>query len=256
MNERKPSKLYRHIEQVQSDRPWGSMLDAGTGVNSITWLAGLATDRWTAVTGSAFEADSARDALGGKLRQQDRIILGNWSDPALLKDDVYDTVLADYLLGAIDGFAPYFQAYLFGRLRPLTGRALYVTGLEPYVPTDRPDAKDARLLWEIGRYRDSCILLAGDRPYREFPSQWVIDHLLRAGFKVLSAKHFKILYKERFVNAQIDISVRRMAALEDRMLAKALIDHGEALRTEALDYIAAEGALRSCRNYVIAAEPV
>ena len=51
-------------------------------------------------------------------------MLGNWVDPNLLKGAQYDTVLADYLLGAIEGFAPYYQPYLFKRLRPLTRKML------------------------------------------------------------------------------------------------------------------------------------
>lgn len=37
------------------------------------------------------------------------MVIGNWQDENFLKDRVFDTVLADYLVGAIDGFAPYFQ---------------------------------------------------------------------------------------------------------------------------------------------------
>lgn len=255
MKEKKHSALYRYIERLHGERPWGAMLDAGTGVNSIRWLAGLATERWTAVTGSAFEVEGARKAIGEAQRPQDRIVLGNWADGQLLKDEIYDTVLADYLLGAIEGFAPYFQPYLFERLRPLTRSTLYATGLEPYVPGARPENKAERVVWEIGRFRDACILLAGDRPYREYPAPWMADHVERAGFAIRNIKHFTIRYKERFVNAQIDISARRLEALSDGTLAQALKERGEFLRTEALDVISADGALRSCRNYVIAAEP-
>ena len=255
MKERKHSALYRCVERLHGERPWGVMLDAGTGVNSIRWVAGLATDRWTAVTGSAGEADRARNAITTQ-RPQDRIVLGNWADAQLLKGELYDTVLADYVLGAVEGFAPYFQSYLFTRLRPLTRSALYVTGLEPYVPAARPETRAGRVVWEIGRFRDACLLLAGDRPYREYPSPWVVDHVQRAGFAVRKVKHFTIRYKERFVNAQIDMCAPGLEALADRALARALGERGEALRAEALEVISAEGALRYCRNYVVAAEPV
>lgn len=32
------SKLFNHLEKLQGDRPWGSVLDAGTGTNSISWV--------------------------------------------------------------------------------------------------------------------------------------------------------------------------------------------------------------------------
>jgi hypothetical protein len=38
-----------------------------------------------------------------------QIVIGNWQDPSFLHGEKYDTILADYLIGAIDGFSPYFQ---------------------------------------------------------------------------------------------------------------------------------------------------
>lgn len=253
---KKHSALYRHIAKLHGDRPWGALLDAGTGTNSARWVSELATERWTAVTGSVGEAEFARRAVKAVKRPQDKIIVGNWADGELLKGEIFDTVLADYLLGAVEGFAPYFQPYLFQRLRPLTRSTLYVTGLEPYVPTDRPETRAGRLVWEIGRFRDACVLLKGGMPYREYPAPWVVDQLERAGFAVGNVKHFKVGYKMLFVNAQIDVAIRGLEALADRELARALNVRGEALRAEALQVIDAEGALRHCRNYVIAAEPV
>ena len=54
-------------------------------------------------------------------------------DEDLLEGKKYDTILADYLVGAIDGFSPYFQDQIFERitshLNP--GGRLYVVGLQP-----------------------------------------------------------------------------------------------------------------------------
>lgn len=86
MTERKHSALFRYIESLQGDRSWGAMLDAGTGANSLRWVSGLATDRWTAVTCSAGEADRTRDAVKTAMRPQDEIVLGNWADASLQKD--------------------------------------------------------------------------------------------------------------------------------------------------------------------------
>ena len=181
--------------------------------------------------------------------------MGNWANEALLKGEIFDTVLADYLLGAIEGFAPYFQPWLFPRLRPLTRGALYVTGLEPYVPTARPQTKAGRLIWEIGRFRDACILLSGHLPYREYPAGWTLEHIKRAGFSVREVKHFTIGYKEKFINAQIDIAIGAIRGAPDAAMAQALSTRGEALRTEAIEEVNASGALRHCRNYVISAAP-
>ena len=247
--------LFRHVEALQGDTPWGALLDAGTGSGSIRWIETLATTRWTAVTGAEAHARQVRDLTDARRRPGDRIVLGNWADPTLLAGETYDTVLADYLLGAIDGFAPYFQERLFARLRPLTGRRLYVVGLAPYVTADPPADAAAHCVWRIGRLRDACLLLAGERPYREYPSEWVIDNLRRSGFRPLSAERFPIRFGRRFVTAQIAMCRPRLARLADRALAATLLDHAAALEAEALDLVAAHGGLAAGHDYVIAAEP-
>jgi hypothetical protein len=252
---RKPTALFRRIEELQGDAPWGSFLDAGTGTNSIGWVASLATERWTAVSGAEAHAVQVRDAVEPVRRRQDRIVVGNWADPALLADERYDTVLADYLLGAIEGFAPYFQPRLFARLRPLVGRRLYVVGLEPYVTVEPADPA-GRLVWEIGRWRDACLLHAGERPYREYPAEWAVERLEAAGFRLVAARRYAIRYKQRFVNSQIDMCAPRLAALPDRALAEALAARDEALRRAALERIAGEGSLRHGHDYLLAAEPL
>lgn len=254
--DRQPSSgLFREIEKLHEGLPWGSVLDAGTGTHSIGWVGSLATDRWTAVSGAEAHAAQTADAIAERRRATDRILVGNWADPALLAGERYDTVLADYLLGAIDGFAPYFQHRLFARLRPLVGRRLYVVGLEPYV-VGEPDRVEARLVWEIGRFRDTCLLLAGEQPYREYPSQWAVDHLEASGYRVIAAKRFANRYKKRFVNSQIDMCAPRLSRIADRSLAAALAARGEALRTEALAHAESANGLRHGFDYVLAAEPV
>lgn len=240
------SALLRHIERLQGERPWGSVLDAGTGLNSLRWVAGLRAENWTAVTGSKREAALAQDGIDAAALARGEVLVGNWADPSFLVGAAFDTVLADYLPGAVEGFAPYFQASLFLRLRPLVRGTPYVTGLEPYVPTDRPEDRGRRLLWEIGRFRDACVLMKGDVPYREYPAGWAEDQLARAGFKVRSVEHSKVAYKETFVNAQIEIAVGGLDRLRDRSLARALEAQGFELRAQALELIRTDGALRGC----------
>ncbi|MEM6652542.1 MAG: class I SAM-dependent methyltransferase [Pseudomonadota bacterium] len=252
----KTSPLFEYIEQAQGDRPWGAFLDAGTGVHSAKWVAQLRTERWTAVTGAPGDAEQVRKATDKKRRPQDKIIQGNWAKADLLKGELYDTVLADYLLGAIEGFAPYFQAYLFARFRPLTRGRLYITGPEPYVPDFQPASEAGRLVWQIGRFRDACLLLGGDLPYREYPSGWVMDQLKRAEFTPRALEHFDIRYKASFVDSQIDLCAPRLDRLEDVYLRQAMTQRGEDLRAKALELIDREGGLAHGRNYVIVAEPV
>lgn len=246
--------LYDIVAGMQGDLRWGSFLDAGTGRGSMSWLLGLQTTRWTAITGARNMAAQVEREVGERLREQDRIVVGNWMDADLLAGETYDTVLADYLVGAMDGFAPYWQDRIFGRLRPLVGKRLYVIGLEPYVPYFPTDPA-GRLVCEIGRLRDACLLLAGERPYREYPMGWVLRHLRLAGFRPLDAQRYAIRYGERFINSQLDMCDQRLSRLRDRSLALAMSEHVAQLRDRALAFAAAEGGLRYGHDYVIAAEP-
>ncbi|MCH2189614.1 MAG: class I SAM-dependent methyltransferase [Gammaproteobacteria bacterium] len=250
----KGSLLFRTIEEEQGNLPWGNVLDAGAGVNSIEWLAGLTTDSITGVTGSKVEKRIMLNQHPDILRKQDTITVGNWSDVDFMSNQRFDTVIADYLLGAIDGFAPFFQSYLFKRLRPLTLKRLYITGLEPYVPVSRPKSPAGQIIWEIGRLRDACVLLSGANPYREYPALWVSDQLQSSGFEVISVKHFKTGLKRLFVDAQINIALSSIQNLKDPDLVNLLSKRAQNLRKRALEIIKEEGALRHCRNYLISAE--
>ena len=45
----------------------------------------------------------------------------------MLAGETFDVVIADYLVGSIDGFAPYYQDQIYARLRPHVTKHLYVT---------------------------------------------------------------------------------------------------------------------------------
>jgi len=246
--------LYARVAELHGHRPWGSLLDAGTGRASMRWLLGLATTYWTAVTGSHVMAERTALEIGDRRRARDRLLVGNWIDPGLLAGEPHDTVLADYLLGAMEGFAPYWQDRLFPRLRPLVGKRLYVIGLEPYLP-GRPDDAPARLVNEIGRLRDACLLLAGDQPYREFPLDWTLRHLQQAGFHVVDTCVVPIRYGERFVHSQLDLCAQAVGKLGHRGLAVQLQAQIADLRARAVACIAQEGGLRHGHDYIVVAEP-
>jgi hypothetical protein len=247
------SALFDHVAGLHAPRSWGRILDAGTGVNSMRWLVSLPSAGVTGVTGSKRMRIAVETAVA--LRPGDRLIVGNWADPGLLAGEIFDTVLADYLLGAVEGFAPYTQDLLPARLaRHCRGR-LYVTGLEPYVSGPEPRSEAGSLVWRIGRLRDACLLLAGEASYREFPLDWMERHLVRAGFRIVSSRRFPIRYGPRFVESQIGMIRDRIGRIADPGLRPALLAHAEALRDAALAACDRLGGLRHGADYVIAAEP-
>lgn len=85
-----------------------------------------------------------------------------------------DTILVDYLVGAMDKFSAsaYFQDVIFERLnthlRP--GGKLLILGMEPI--SDDNDGV-AKITTDIKHAQDACQLLAGERPYREYPLSWI-----------------------------------------------------------------------------------
>ncbi|WP_211882615.1 hypothetical protein [Plastoroseomonas hellenica] len=246
--------LFGVIERLQGGMPWGSVLDAGTGARSAGWVSGLPSLRWTGVSADPDLLAKTRAAVAHQMRAGDRLIAGNWADPALLAGEAHDTVIAEYLLGALEAHAPYFQENLFLRLRPLVRRRLYVIGLDPYV-AGRPGDAAGRLVQEIGRFRDACHLLAGETPYREYPAEWVADRLAGAGLRIRFAQRFPNHYDMRWVELQIATASALIARTADAALAKALAGQAAELRRHAQLLCDQEGGLVHGHDYLIAAEP-
>jgi len=252
----KPSSgLFGYIEKLHGSRPWGCFLDAGTGRHSLKWLLTLDTEEWTAITASKRMASQVRETVGSAMRDRDRILVGNWINDSLLFGETFDTVLMDYLVGAIEGFAPYWQGRVFERIRPVVTGRLYIVGVEPYVPFPAND-EAGHAIRQIGCLRDACLLLAGERPYREFPMDWVIRQLGLAGFRTLDAQHFPITYRARFINGQLDMCVDRIQRFASPELGSAMTDHVEQVRKQALALAESRDGLRHGADYVIAAEPM
>lgn len=242
------------VAHVQGAEPWGSLLDAGTGAQSLRWVASLATERWTAVSADPGHLDEAKAAVGPALRPQDRAIVGNWLDPGLLAGEVYDTVLAEYLVGAVEGYAPYFQTALFRRLRPHVGRRLYVIGLEPYanVPVERGPGG---LVQEMGRLRDACALLAGQTPYREYPAEWVMDRIEETGLGITVAKRFPNRYGADWFRRQNRDVQALLSMIPDKTLAAALRKQAGGLLRRIEEECGRKGWIEHGSNYLIAAVP-
>jgi len=204
--------LFDAIDQLHGKRPWGRTLDAGTGVGSLAWLLSKPPNEFTvplvAVTASPvmrsdlvrqFPLANAADAPAPPAAATDvapaapsldasawalgagvRLVMGEWASGALLPNETFDTVVADYLVGAIDGFAPHLQDIVGSALilagRPPSagtqhvescplsralvqvlenvahrvrrnGGKLYVTGMEPY--PDRAPSTGGQLVIEV-----------------------------------------------------------------------------------------------------------
>ncbi|WP_228517488.1 class I SAM-dependent methyltransferase [Aliidiomarina indica] len=221
----------------------------------MQWLSTLNTERWTAVTASPGMAENAKQAYPKPLRANDRIVVGNWVDPKLLAGETFDTVLVDYFIGAIDGFAPYWQDLAFERLRPhVTGR-MYITAVEPYVPVVEKD-ECGRYIGDVGRFRDAMLLLVGHRPYREYPSDWMARALKRAGFNPVEGRRFPIRYGERFIHSQLGMCRDRLHLVQDERLRAGLLSQIEALEAQGRALLERHNSIPYGFDYVIAAEPV
>ncbi|MED5372411.1 MAG: class I SAM-dependent methyltransferase [Myxococcota bacterium] len=240
--------LFDGIERFHADARWGRVLDAGTGDHSLGWLRTLPTESLTLVTGAPARAER----LSASLRPQDRALAGNWEDPTLLHGERFDVVLADYLLGAVEGFAPYFQDRLLGRLRRHVGGRLYFVGMEP-LPDAAPDAGGQAIL-EMARLRDACILLAQHRCYREYPQQWVVRKLQESGYRVLDSWELPIVYRASKINRQLDVAQSKLRFFRDPELAQAMAAHIAELRERACILAETSGGIRLGSDYVIAAE--
>ena len=208
--------LFETVTRWNGARPWGKFLDAGTGTHSLRWLSKLQTDSWDAITADEQMRQKIFDDNEVTIRQtSDHVLTGNWADiefcSKLPKD--YDTILADYLIGAVDGFSPYMQDIIIHRLREHmspSGR-LYIIGMNP-IP-DRIDGGLGEIVCEVRRARDACILLANHRPYREYPLEWMKRHLTNSGFKVMHTKKFTILHTEDSIMRQLRVASSKLSLM-------------------------------------------
>jgi hypothetical protein len=212
--------LFGWIESVHGSAPWGDVLDAGTGRHSLHWLRTLPTRSLVGVTADPAEkARLERDLGRGR---QPEIVVGDWTDPGLLAGRRFDVVVADYLLGAVDGFAPYFQDRLFARLGEVTAGRLYAVGLAPTV--DRGTTPADAAWYDVVALRDAAILLVGDRTYREYPLDWVVRHLASAGFTVDAQASFPIHRSAEAIRRQCDVARRKLPRMSPALRA-AMADH-------------------------------
>jgi Methyltransferase domain len=211
-------------------KKFGSVLDAGTGLHSLRWLASLRENptKYGLVDVVGVTADTAMqqsvqreaDALG--IDDMCTIVIGNWFDaahPLTFPFESFDTILVDYLVGAMDGFSPYRQDQMIPKLcrflKP--GGSMFVVGMEPLPDSVPPSHSPANVVCRVRQVRDACILLAGHRCYREYPLEWMLRHLREACSHELDnveAFRFPILYRYETIKKQIDVGRSKLPLIK------------------------------------------
>lgn len=216
--------LFTALEQFHGMRPWGRFLDAGTGLHSLKWIQGLSTSSWTAITADNKMRDQLLNnpVVTNSMRMSDSLVVGNWMDDNFCAQlGTFDTILADYLIGAVEGFSPYEQDTIIARLKKHlnpNGR-LYFIGMNP-IPDET--SLPTKIISEVRQARDACILLAGHRCYREFPLPWMLRHVEQAGMTPIASKKFTIMHSEVSVIRQLKVAQSKLSLLQNNPLRNGL----------------------------------
>jgi len=113
--------IFDYVETLHgADVPWGAVLDAGTGPNSYPWLLSLpGKTRCDAVTAShsmARLAAAGTSKEGNKGAECNMHVRAWMNDADFLEGQLYDNIIMDYLIGAVEGFEAFTQERLFKRL--------------------------------------------------------------------------------------------------------------------------------------------
>ncbi len=184
------SSLFRYIEGVHGEKDPGASWMPGTGEIASVDTDFAPTERWTAVTAARSSlADKTRAALGSAMRLRDRLLVGT-GQTTPSAGDVRHHLGSDYPVGAIDtpctGGGPRVRAvapasrFDHGRLYLVGFGALRAIYRKPKVAKSSGKS----------RVRDACLLLlAGERPYREFPLDWMLGRLGLCASHSLARRH-------------------------------------------------------------------
>jgi hypothetical protein len=255
----KDDALFGSIENLQGDHPFGNVLDAGTGMHSLRWIATLGDKgmtKFTAITADkTMQQNVQREADAIEVSHLGNIIIGNWfGDSPLEINERYDVVIADYLVGSMDGFSPYQQDLMLPKLIKFLkpGGRLYLVGLQP-LPDTAPG--DANIICKVRQVRDACILLAGHRCYREYPVDWIHRQIEQIpDLELRNTTNFPILYKHQTIVNQINVGKSKLPFFPTPELAdqmKKVLDDLERQSFEATQRV---DRIRLGFDYVVAAE--
>eukprot|EP00985_Skeletonema_marinoi_P000485 scaffold187_cov140-Skeletonema_marinoi.AAC.10 len=283
------------VDDPNNKGSFGRFLDAGTGSHSLRWMASIlhrehllantsngalsspniSMDSFTAITADEnMRRRVFNEAKELGIADKGDAIIGNWKEGVgkdgtvefgasdtsdgsklLLEGQQFDTILADYLVGAIDGFSPYFQDLIFNRLVPhlAPGGRLYVIGLQPI-----PDSVNspANIMCKIRRVRDACILLANHRCYREYPLDWIERHLRKSGLNVVQSRTYPIRYDHATMVRQINVGRSKLKLFPTKGMAAEMGKVLDDLEKESLEVTRkqADGRITLGYDYVVVAE--
>ncbi len=213
-------------------QPWGDVLDAGTGASSWDWLLKQDCRSRTGVTAEEPRAEALRKKPG--MGPQDQVLVGLWQDSQLLSGRKFDVILADYLIGACDRYAPHFQEELLERLVAHCRGWIFLIGLEP---PPRPGNAGQQVLFEVAQLRDAVQLLLGHRPHREIPQAWIERQFTRLGARVAWTERYHNLYDEGWVEREIASLDLNLQLFEDGGLAQVLRRRCHGLRRRAAEHL-------------------
>ena len=242
--------LFSQIETWNNNQKWGTVLDAGSGEHSLSWLLTLNTDSVTALTGDPQIKTLLEKQFKSKLREADSIVCGNWFNQSLFEGEAFDTVVVDYLIGSMDQFSPYFQSQIFHRIRKQTKTKLYLIAQEPMV---FPKSGDQKLMKKLFDLRDACILLAGHVQYREYPQTWCQQELTKAGFTVTRQRQFPIQANKSYIERQLSVCKSKLPFMSTMELRTALSQEVERMTSLLFDRLKHKSFLTGLNDYVIEA---
>jgi len=222
---------------LQKSHPgqWGDVIDAGTGPRSLLWLASCPLSSITAVT--ANESSKASTLVETKQYldlSRDKVVVGQWQDSEFLRGRQFDTVVADWLLGAVEFFAPHYQVSLIRRLHKLVkpGGWLLFDGREPDDLKAR-NGTGVQMMLEIDTLRDAASILSQRRPYREIPQWWVEEQLTTLGFKIHKTHQNPIWLTTEYVQSQLEWAGDEIKLVKDDTLRSGLEKRLEAMKSHA-----------------------
>jgi len=207
--------IWKYIENNHHTN-WGNILDAGTGEHSLDWLLTLQSNSITAITASTYESDQLKEKFKSSLRESDQIIVGDWTKAefeTMMNGSRFDVIIADYLLGAMEGFSPYMEDTLFTTLHKYVSPNghLFLVGQEPYpLHQISPSYPETHLVGTIMKIRDICLMLVGEHFYREYPVHRVLRSLSESGWIIEDVALFPINWGKNALQKQTELCLTKM----------------------------------------------